>query len=120
VEGRIYNLSTPAQPTWNEFLVKFAAALHAVPVPRISRRRLRIETKLLAPPLKIAEIIARACKLNARIVPYPIPPSLIRLMGQEIRLDTKRAEAELGLRMPDMDQTLDESARWFLESEFAA
>ena len=119
MEGRIYNLSTPAQPTWNEFLVKFGVALRAVPVRRISRRRLRIETKLLAPPLKMAEIIARACRLNTRSVPYPIPPSLIRLMGQEIRLDTRRAEAELGLRARDVDQTLDEGARWFLESEFA-
>jgi nucleoside-diphosphate-sugar epimerase len=120
VEGRIYNLSTPDPPTWNDFLVKYATALRAVPVRRISRRRLRIETKLLAPPLKVAEIIARACKLNARIVPYPIPPSLIRLMGQEIRLDTRRAEAELDLRARDIDQTLDESARWFLKSEYAA
>jgi nucleoside-diphosphate-sugar epimerase len=120
LERRIYNLSMPDAPTWNEFLVKYATALRAVPVRRISRRRLRIETKLLAPPLKVAEIIARACKLNPRIVPYPIPPSLIRLMGQEIRLDTRRAEAELDLRARDIDQTLDETAHWFLRSEFAA
>jgi 2-alkyl-3-oxoalkanoate reductase len=120
LERRIYNLSMPEPPTWNEFLVKYATALEAVPVRRISRRRLRIETKLLAPPLKVAEIIARAGKLNPRIVPYPIPPSLIRLMGQEIRLDTRRAEAELDLRAADLDRTLDETAHWFLKSEFAA
>ena len=118
--GRVYNLSIPAPPTWNEFLVKFGSALNAVPVRRISPRRLRIETKLLAPPLKIAEIIARKCKLNGKSLPYPMPPSLIRLMGQEIRLDTRRAEAELGLRTHDIEPTLDESAQWFLKSEFAA
>ena len=119
MEGRVFNLSTPEPPTWNEFLVRYGTALCAVPVRRVSRRRLRIETKLLAPPLKVAEIVARTLKLKARRPPQPIPPSLIRLMGQEIRLDTRRAEAELGLRTRDIDETLDETAQWFLKSEFA-
>jgi nucleoside-diphosphate-sugar epimerase len=119
VEGRVFNLSTPEPPTWNEFLVKYGTALNAVPIRRLSRRRLRIEGKLLAPPLKVAEIFWRACKLNAAQLPPPIPPSLIRLMGQEIRLDTRRAEAELGLRFRDIDAALGATARWFLGSEFA-
>jgi nucleoside-diphosphate-sugar epimerase len=116
VDGRVYNLSAPRPPTWNEFLIQYAAALRAVPVRRISGRRLRIETKLLAPPLKIAEILARIAKLDARRLPPPIPPSLIRLMGQEIRLDTRRAESELGLRYRDTDATLAEAADWFAGS----
>jgi 2-alkyl-3-oxoalkanoate reductase len=119
VDGRAFNLSTPEPPTWNEFLVKYGTGLNAVPVRRISQRRLRIEGKLLAPPLKIAEILGRACKLDAALVPPPIPPSLIRLMGQEIRLDTRRVEAELGLHFRDIDAALRATARWFLESEFA-
>jgi nucleoside-diphosphate-sugar epimerase len=119
VDGRVFNLSTPEPPTWNEFLVKYGTALNAVPVRRISRRRLRIEGKLLAPPLKVAEIFCRACKLDAAQLPPPIPPSLIRLMGQEIRLVTRRAEAELGLRFRDIDAALGATARWFLGSEFA-
>jgi nucleoside-diphosphate-sugar epimerase len=119
VDGRVFNLSTPEPPTWNEFLVKYGTALNAVPVRRISRRRLRIEGKLLAPPLKVAEIFWRACKLNASKLPPPIPPSLIRLMGQEIRLDTRRAESELGLRFREIDEALGVTARWFLESGFA-
>jgi len=119
VDGRVFNLSTPQPPTWNEFLVKYATALNAVPVGRISGRRLRIEGKLLAPPLKIAEILCRVCKLDAARLPPPIPPSLIRLMGQEIRLDTRRAEADLGLRFRDVDEALTSTARWFLESKFA-
>lgn len=119
-DGRIFNLSAPEPPTWNEFLIKYATALRAVPVRRISQRRLRIEAKVLAPPLKVAEILGRACKLDARRLPPPIPPSLIRLMGQEIRLDTRRAEAELGLRLRGIDASVDETARWFLASEFAA
>lgn len=119
VDGRAFNLSAPEPPTWNEFLVKYGTALHAVPVRRLSQRRLRIEGKVLAPPLKIAEILCRVCKLNAWYLPQPIPPSLIRSMGQEIRLDSRKAEAELGLLWRDLDASIDETAHWFLESEFA-
>jgi nucleoside-diphosphate-sugar epimerase len=119
VDSRVFNLSTPDPPTWNQFLIKYGTALRAVPVRRISARGLRIETKLLAPPLKVAEILARACKLDTRLVPPPIPPSLIRLMGQEIRLDTRRAETELRLRWKDLDATLDEAVSWFFKSKFA-
>jgi 2-alkyl-3-oxoalkanoate reductase len=119
VDSRVFNLSTPEPPTWNEFLVKYGTGLNAVPVSRISQRRLRIEGKLLAPPLKIAEILCRACKLDAALLPPPIPPSLIKLMGQEIRLDARRAEAELGLRFRDIDGALGSTARWFLQSESA-
>lgn len=119
VDGQIFNLSMPEPPTWNEFLVKYGTALHAVPVRRISQRRLRIEGKVLAPPLKIAEILCRIFKVDARHLPPPIPPSLMRLMGQEIRLDTRRAEAQLGMRWRDLDATLAETAGWFLDSKFA-
>jgi nucleoside-diphosphate-sugar epimerase len=113
-DGGVFNLSTPEPPTWNEFLIRYATALRAVPVRRISRRRLKIEAKLLAPPLKIAEILGRACKLDVRSLPPPIPPSLLRLMSQEIRLDTRRVESALGLRWRDLDATLAESARRFV------
>jgi 2-alkyl-3-oxoalkanoate reductase len=117
LDGGVFNLSTPEPPTWNQFLIKFGTALRAVPVSRISGRNLRIETKLLAPPLKIAEILARICKLDGRLVPPPIPPSLLRLMGQEIRLDTRRAEADLGLRWTPFDSTLEEAAKWFIDAK---
>ena len=113
-DGRAFNLSIPQPPTWNEFLVKYAMALDAVPVRRISQRRLRMEEKLLAPPLKIAEILGRIAKLDARRLPPLIPPSLIRSMRQEIRLDSGRAQAELGLHWKGLEWMLDEGARWFL------
>jgi nucleoside-diphosphate-sugar epimerase len=118
-DDRVFNLSTPEPPTWNEFLIKYAIALRAVPVRRISRRRMRVETKLLAPPLKVAEILLRACKFDVRRMPSPIPPSLVRLMGQEIRLDTKRVEDKLGLHWRSVDNSIEETAGWFLRSEFA-
>jgi nucleoside-diphosphate-sugar epimerase len=114
-DGRVYNLSSSSPPTWNEYLVRYARALGAVPVRRISGRKLKIETKILAPPLKIAEILARICRLDPGRLPPPIPPSLARLMSQEIRLSTVRAEQELAMRWKDLDSGVAEAARWCLE-----
>lgn len=111
-DGRAFNLATPEAPTWNEFLTRFGIALRAVPVRRISGRRLRLETKLLAPPLKIGEILLRRLKLEGRLPP-PIPPSLLRLMAQEIRLDSRAASAELRVRWKPLQTSLEEAARWY-------
>jgi nucleoside-diphosphate-sugar epimerase len=105
-DGQVFNLSTPEPPTWNEYLIKYAKALHAVPVRRIPGRNLRVETKLLAPAFKIAEILAGKLKVNARHVPPPIPSSLLRLMGQDIRLDTRRVQTALGLEWQNLDVAL--------------
>jgi nucleoside-diphosphate-sugar epimerase len=112
--GRAFNLSHPEAPTWNELLTRYAIALGAVPVQRISKRRLSLEATYLAPPLKVAEILARACKLDITHLPTSIPPSLVRVMGQEIRLDSRRVEADLGLRWRDLNVTLEEATRWCL------
>lgn len=114
-DGRAYNLSTAESLTWNDYLVRYAIELGAVPVHRITRRRLKLETKLLAPPLKIAEIVARASKLPVSLPP-PIPSSLLRLMGQDIRLDTARAQSELGIRWRDAGAAIADTARWYLQS----
>jgi nucleoside-diphosphate-sugar epimerase len=113
VDGQAFNLGIPEPPTWNEFLVKYGMALHAVPVRRISERRLRIEGKIVAPPLKIAEILARIARIDFQRLPPLMPPSLLRSMRQELRLDTRRAEAELGLRWRDLGTMLEEAARGF-------
>jgi len=116
VDGQTFNLSTPNPPTWNDFLVRYARALRAVPVKRIGNRDLKIETKLLAPPLKILEILGGRLKVNERWLPPPIPPSLLRLMSQDIRLDTRRVEEVLGLQWRDLDTALKETADWFSRS----
>lgn len=111
-----FNLSLPTPPTWNEYLVWYGRALGAVPIRRISRRRLMLEGKLFAPPLKIAEIAAQKLKLRIR-VPPPIPPSLLRLMQQEIRLDVQQVERELGIQWTPLEDGIEETAHWFLSTQ---
>lgn len=95
--GQAYNLSMSQAPTWNEYFIAYARALGATPVSRIGARQLKLEAKALAPALKIAEIAGRKLGL-ARHLPPLMPPSLLRLWQQDIRLTSDRAERELGLQ----------------------
>jgi nucleoside-diphosphate-sugar epimerase/O-antigen ligase len=110
--GAAFNLTMPDPPTWNEYLVDYALALRAVPVQRIAKWQLAVESKILAAPLKVLEIAARVTGLG-RYSPPPIPPSLLRLMGQEIRLIPTRAQRVLGWIAKPLDQGLAETAAWF-------
>jgi 2-alkyl-3-oxoalkanoate reductase len=114
VAGKTFNLGLPDCPTWNEYFGRFAAALGAVPVARISKRRLRIESKIIAPPLKIAEIIVgKFAPSLARQLPQAIPPSLVRLFGQEIRMKVDCAEQALGIRWTPLEEGLLRTANWY-------
>lgn len=112
----IFNLSLPEPPTWNEYLVWYGRALGAVPIRRIGHRRLMIESKLLAAPLKIAEIGFRMAKLRIALPP-PLPPSLLRLMQQEIRLEVQQAEQRLGMHWTPLEDGIEDTAHWFLSSQ---
>jgi 2-alkyl-3-oxoalkanoate reductase len=112
--GKTFNLSLPEPPTWNDYFVRYAKALGAVPVARITGRGLKIESKILAPPLKIAEMVLG--KFGPRfksLVPQAIPPSLVRTFGQEIRMRVDRAEHDLGLRWKPLDEGLRQAAAWY-------
>ena len=114
VGGHVFNISMRNPPTWNHYFPRYAIALGAVPVTRISGRRLRIESKLLAPPLKVAEIIAG--KLSPRLsrrLPQAIPPSLVRLFRQELRMTVGSAEDTLGLDWTALEDGLARSAAWY-------
>jgi 2-alkyl-3-oxoalkanoate reductase len=111
-EGQVFNLAMAEPPTWNQYLVGFARALGAVPVARISRRWLKIETKLLAPPLKIVEILCQKAKMTSAGLPEPIPPSLLRLFQQDIRLDVERAQQLLQMRWTALANGLELAASW--------
>lgn len=114
-QGRAYNLAMADAPSWNDYFLMFARALGAVPIRRLSERRMSLEGKLLAPPLKIAEILAGKVGL-ARLVPPPIPPSLVRTWRHDIRLLSARAETELGISWRDLGAGLAETAAWVTEA----
>ncbi len=105
IEGQVFNLAMARPPTWNEYFTLFAKALGAVPLRRIGRRRLMFETKLLAPPLRIAEILARRLHLPLR-TPAVLSPSLARTCEQEIRLVSRKAEDILGVRWTSLAEGL--------------
>jgi 2-alkyl-3-oxoalkanoate reductase len=106
LQGQAFNLAMAAPPTWNEYFNAFAKALGAVPVRRISRRRLSLEVKFLAPPLKIAQML----KLP---LPPPLTPSLVSACRQEIRLDSSAAQAHLGMQWAGLGVGLERAAAWW-------
>jgi nucleoside-diphosphate-sugar epimerase len=113
--GQVFNAAMAQPPTWNDYFVRFGRALGAVPIARLGRRRLQIETRLWAPPLKIAEIAAGRLKLRGLELPEAIPPSFLRLCQQEIRLDVSAAEQTLRLGWTDLDAGLQRAAQWSRE-----
>jgi hypothetical protein len=92
LRGQIFNVAQSSKPTWNEYLTEFAIALGATPVRRISSRRLRIESKFLAAPLKVAQLSARLAGIGDAHIPPPITPSLLQTCRQEIWLSGLKSE----------------------------
>jgi 2-alkyl-3-oxoalkanoate reductase len=71
-----------------------------VPVRRISARRLRIETKLLAPVRRIAGMVVRSPMTEA------ITPSLVTFWQQDIRIEGAAARAALALHETTPEQMI--------------
>jgi nucleoside-diphosphate-sugar epimerase len=103
IAGEAFNLGDPDPGTWNRYFIGFARAIGATPVRRISARWLKLETTLLAPPLKLLQIAALD----------PVPKSLLALWRQDIRLDHRKADAQLGFARTPPDQALAGAAAWF-------
>jgi len=106
--GRTFNVSSSAELTWNEFLVRFARALGATPVKRIPPRMLKLEVKLLAPLCRIAGKVVHAPWTEA------ITPSLAALWAQDIRIDSSAAVAALSMPQTPVDQMIAAAADWLL------
>ncbi len=114
--GERFNLSIPSPPTWNEYLISFGIALGAVPVRRITVRQLKLETRLYALPLKLAEIVTRQLKIGATHPPPAITPSFLMLCGQRIQLDSSKAERLLSLQWTSLAEGLKNSAAAIFEN----
>jgi nucleoside-diphosphate-sugar epimerase len=114
IQGETFNLAMPSPPTWNEYFTRFGIALHAVPIRRITSRRLAFESKLLAVPLKGWELVARMSGL-ARTAAIPaITPSLLKLCRQQISMNVAKAESRLNMRWTPLDEGMQRAAAWML------
>jgi len=98
--GEAFNISSACALTWNEFLVALGKAIGAVPIRRISSRRLRVETRVLAPIRRIAGRVLRGPVTEA------ITPSLAELWRQDIRIDCTAARSELTLRQTSVQEMI--------------
>jgi nucleoside-diphosphate-sugar epimerase len=112
IAGDIFNLADMDPGTWNEYFVQLGRAVGA-PVGRVSRPRIMLEAMLLAPPLQIAKLASQRVGMDPTRLPAPMPPSLLRLWRQRIRLDSRKADALLSFTRTSPEQGLARSAEWF-------
>jgi len=94
---RIFNLSAPDSPRWNQYFMDLGVSIGATPVKRISNRALKLDAYIFGIPIKIIEHIFKKIHIKTRWLPPGIPPSLLKLFKQEIRLDSTKATTELAL-----------------------
>lgn len=111
--GRAIHLAPADPPTWNRYLMDFAREIGAVPVHRLPGWQVKLEVKLVAIPLKLAEIAREKLRLRALPVPDPVTPGLGRLFGQEVRYRAPGAPAPLGIAETPYDDGLRAAAAWF-------
>ena len=113
-EMPVFNLAAPDSPRWNEYFVDLALAIGSTPVRRIGSTQLQLESKLAGPVLKVAQRAFQGIGGTAAFVPDPIPPGLVRLWAQHIRLDAGPATRKLELQWTPYSTALGDCARWFM------
>lgn len=113
----VFNLAGPDSPTWNDYLIDLAIGVHAVPVRRIPSWQLELDSHLAGPPLKIAEKVLDRIGVRHRWLPDPLPPSILRLWVQHIRLNSDAASKALAIRWTGYETGLRDSSAWFLSCE---
>lgn len=104
-----FNLSAPDSPRWNTYFRDLALAMEWVPFKYKTRLSMMLETRLIAPPIKIVERVAAKFGIAAPHLPS-IPPSLLALWSQQIKLRSDRIGRELGLEWTPYRRGLSDSA----------
>ncbi|MEJ6022324.1 NAD-dependent epimerase/dehydratase family protein [Ramlibacter sp. PS4R-6] len=94
---RVFNLAAPDSPRWNDYFTDLALAIGATPVPRLSARRVKLDAKLLGPPLKVAEIVLKKAGRATKALPDPLPPGLLGVFERHLHLRGELAQRELGI-----------------------
>jgi len=111
----IFNLSNPEPPRWNDYLMRYARVLGAVPVRRIPGWQIKTE-QLMAPPLKITQIIAAKLHLPVKFIPDPLTPSFLRNCRIDAYYDGRKASTTLGLAYTPLDKGLTQAAAWLQQT----
>lgn len=106
---QVFNLAMRNPPTWNQYFVRFAMHLGATPVARVPAWRTRLESKVMAAPLKALGILAKPVGLSSRI--HAITPSLLQACSQRILLDVSAAEEKLNCRWTSLEDGLAQAVR---------
>jgi len=109
VEGRVFNLNAPSPPTWNEYFDRYAKALH-VRLQKVPSSALALETKVLAVPLKVTQLLAGQVGLQT---PDPMPGSLLKLFKQKIVLRSVTIDQVMHPRWTPLDEGLARTAAWY-------
>ncbi|MBW9332434.1 NAD(P)-dependent oxidoreductase [Herbaspirillum sp. RU 5E] len=115
-EASIFNLSAPDSPRWNQYFSDLAMALDAVPVKSVNPKFIKLDAKIGAPIIKISEILLRKLRLPTKFLPVAVPPSLLKLWRQQIKLKHDRARDQLHFAPRSYEQGLAESAAWAREN----
>lgn len=111
-ECPVFNLAAPDSPRWNEYFVDLALEIQATPVRRIPPVQLQLDARVAGPPLHIARRVAQALGYAGDALPHAMPPGLLKLWAQHIRLDASLAERRLGLSWTAYATGLKSSAGW--------
>ncbi|MCZ2498219.1 NAD-dependent epimerase/dehydratase family protein [Xylophilus sp. Kf1] len=111
----ILNLAAPDSPRWNTYFKDFAQSIDATPLRRISARRLKFESHLLAPATVIYGKVRKILPLLPVLGDPPLSPSLLRLFHHAGKLDTSRIETTHGMTFTGYDATVRQGAAWYVE-----
>jgi len=109
---RIYNLSAPDSPRWNNYFRDFSLAIDCVPLKYKTRFSMLVESLVIAPPLAAVGRLSSRRQIKTPYIPS-IPPSLLRLWRQQIRLDSSKIEDELEFTWKTYDEGLKDSVHYF-------
>ncbi len=108
----IYNLAAPDSPRWNKYFSDFSLAIDRIPVKYKTRFAMLIESKIIAPPLKAVERLSDRGWIKSLNIQC-MPPSLLRLWQQQIKLDSSKIENDLAISWTTYDEGLKESVDYF-------
>lgn len=106
---RTFNIVAPDSPRWNSYFRDLALGINAVPLRYLTSRRIALEGKVIAPPLKVIERLCNKFRIDTKNLPDGMAPSLFRLWQQQILLDSTAATRELGIQWVTYQEGLEES-----------